>query len=104
MKEYFYKGIKLLPGMGIYINDLTSGNLFIIFPIENDLAVIAYGKITCWYTLYDFLDKYKYKIVAISDISSNNALGTNIIKTKKVITKKEIAEMFNVNVEDLEII
>lgn len=98
-------GIEIKPGMGIYVNDTTSDNLYIVIPTKKGLGVISYGKAHSWDYINNFLKENFQNIVAVSDISED-ALADNIIweKSKEVVlTMQEIADKFGIPIKQLKI-
>lgn len=96
-------GVTIKPGMVIEIkNDDNTNELFIVFPIIGDLAVV--GVNTQGWMNFDFFKwEYKSKIVKIYDLSKGNELTNgDILYVKKSdikISKKEIADRFNINLD-----
>lgn len=98
-------GIEIKPGMGIFIYDRLAENLHVVIPTKRGLGVIAYGALSTWYTLDDFLERYSSSIVAICDIP-NSIIEGDILWEKPqeiVITMQDIAEKFNCPVENIRI-
>lgn len=103
-----FLGIKLKPGMGIYIENINFNGLYIIIPVKNGLGLIPYGLRNKWMALDDdFLNIYKDKIVAICGLPEKGiTIGQNIIwkkPEKVVITLEDIAKKFGYDPDQIEI-
>lgn len=109
-------GIELKPGMIIVTKDTNNNNCinyYIVFPTKNynnsnnnnDLAVISYYSAS-----WDHLDSFirynqKYIIEIYESVDCSLYDGKLLWKRKetKVLTKKEIAEKFNIDLNDYNI-
>lgn len=103
-------GIEIKPGMVIEIEDDGKKTSYIVFPLLNEgLGVVSYNR-TSWDDIKNFVKNYHSKIVCIHDLISYNhgALTDGEILWEKpkevVITRQEIADKFNIQVEQLKII
>lgn len=91
--------IEIKPGMGIFLNDTSAKNLYVVIPTTEGLAVISYGEPRTWLHMEDFLYSHGGEIVAIHDIPCRNSITGKLLweKPKKVIlTLQEIADKLNV--------
>lgn len=96
-------GIEIKPGMVIVEEN---NNRWIVFPIQNNLAVVCFDKKYTWDTITNFKNSHKIsKIVSASKgvaICDGDVLWNKDDKIK--VSKEDIAKLLNCTPEQIEIV
>lgn len=106
MKKIFINNVEIKPGMLIYINGYKAENVHIVFPMKDGLGAVSYNESKSWDRLEDFIKYNSDNITKIEDLPEGGNLKGDILwqKPKIKINKLAIAEKFNLDIEEFEIV